>query len=80
MGSPAAPPQKVPRYTLRSETRSVLTDVTVTDREGRPVHGLKASAFHLFDDNQPQDLASFDEHTGKEATPAAPARASRPGV
>jgi VWFA-related protein len=69
-----------PGYTLRSETRSVLTDVTVTDRDGNPVRGLKASAFHIFDDDRPQDLASFEEHTAGDTAASAPVRASVPGV
>ncbi len=65
-------------FTLRSETRSVLTDVTVTDRNGNPVHGLPASAFHIFDDNRPQDIASFEEHSAPVggAADAAPAAAA----
>jgi len=50
--------------TLHTNTRIVLTDVTVTDRNGNPVPGLPASAFQIFDDNRPQTLASFDEHSG----------------
>jgi len=68
-----------PGFTLRSETRSVLTDVTVTDRNGNPVSRLPSSASHIFDDNRPQDIASFEEHTAKKessAVAAAPAAAA----
>ena len=62
--------------TLHAGTRIVLTDVTVTDRHGNPVHGLPASAFHISDNNEPEVLASFDEHTDAPFTlspaPAAP--------
>jgi len=51
-------------YTLHAETRVVLTDVTVTDAKGNPVHGLSRSAFHIFDNNKPQEVASFEEHSG----------------
>ncbi len=57
----AAPNQ--PAYTLHTNTRLVLTDVTVTDRSGNPVHNLPSSAFHIFDGSTPQDIASFEEHT-----------------
>jgi VWFA-related protein len=70
-------------YTLRSEARSVLTDVTVTDRNGEPVRGLKASAFHILDENHPQEIASFDEHdehTGGERSQFAPTLVSASGV
>ncbi len=69
-----------PGYMLRSETRTVLTDVTVADRDGNPMRGLKASAFHIFDDDRPQDLASFEEHTVGDSGGLAPVRASVPGV
>jgi VWFA-related protein len=59
-------------------TRIVLTDVTVTDAKGNPVHGLTRSDFHIFDDNHAQTLSSFVEHTqSPTATPiAAPASSS----
>jgi VWFA-related protein len=63
--------------TLHANTRIVLTDVTVTDRNGNPVHSLPASAFQIFDNNRPQTLASFDEHSGvSSAAIAAPSTAS----
>jgi VWFA-related protein len=67
-------------FTLRSETRSVLTDVTVIDRNGNPVRGLPSSAFHVFDDNRPQDIASFEEHSARDAAAAVSAPATAPGV
>ncbi len=51
-------------YTLRSSARSVITDVLVLDRAGKPVHGLPQSAFHLTDNGQAEPLASFEEHSG----------------
>jgi VWFA-related protein len=65
-------------YTLQTDTRIVLTDVTVTDAKGNPVHGLQQSAFHIFDNNHPQALASFEEHNGIPAATVLPA--STPGV
>lgn len=68
-----------PGYTFQAGTRIVLTDVTVTDRNGNPVHGLKASDFQIFDNNRPQALASFEEYT---TTPVAPIEqaSTSPGV
>jgi hypothetical protein len=54
------PADTSPTLTLHAGTRIVLTDVTVTDRHGNPVHGLPASAFHISDNNEPEVLASFD--------------------
>ncbi len=74
-GSPA----QQPGYTLQTTTRIVLTDVIVTDRKGNPVHGLRASDFQIFDNNKPQVLSSFEEHT---TTPIAPIEqaSTSPGV
>ena len=54
-------------YAFQTGTRAVLTDVTVTDAKGNPVHGLPQAAFHIFDNKQPQVIASFEEHSGKGA-------------
>jgi len=58
-------------YTIRTISRVVLTDVTVTDSKGNPVHGLPESAFRILDNNQPQTIASFEEHSGAPAPAAA---------
>lgn len=50
-------------FTFRQESRAVLVDVVVQDKSGRPINGLKREAFHLFEDNTPETLASFDFHT-----------------
>jgi VWFA-related protein len=68
-----------PGYTFRAESRVVLTDVTVLDRQGNPVHGLPASAFHIFDNKKPQTIASFEEHKSTPGTTMMPASTS-PGV
>ncbi len=65
-------PSSQPAYTLQQGTRIVLTDVTVTDESGNPVHGLPASAFHVFDNKKPQAIASFEEHAGLPAVKLVP--------
>lgn len=69
-------PAGSPTVTLQANSRIVLTDVTVTDRDGNPVHGLSQSAFHIFDDNHPQTIASFEEHTDSASTPMPAAAAN----
>jgi len=64
-------PPKQGGYVFHANTREVLTDVTVTDNDGNPVHGLSRSAFHIFDNNRPEQLESFEEHAGTQATLAA---------
>ncbi len=54
-------------YSFQTYTRVVLTDVTVTDVHGNPVHGLPQSVFRIFDNKQPQAIASFEEHAGIHA-------------
>lgn len=58
-------------YVFHSNTREVLTDVTVTDKHGNPIDGLSRSAFHMFDNGNPQQLESFEEHAGTPASVAA---------
>lgn len=65
-------------YTLHANTRVVLTDVTVTDKNGNPVHGLPKSAFRIFDNKKPQVIASFEEQAGISAAAILPD--DKPGV
>jgi VWFA-related protein len=48
-------------YTFRSKTELVLVNVTVRDRNGNPVPGLKREDFTLLEDNKPQQVLSFDQ-------------------
>jgi VWFA-related protein len=70
-----------PDYTIREYARAVLTDVTVTDRYGNPVTGLKSSDFEVSDDGAPQSISSFKAHLapGAEASESIPGNAE-PGV
>ncbi|MGC2399173.1 MAG: VWA domain-containing protein [Acidobacteriaceae bacterium] len=49
-------------YTLQVNSRVVLTDVTVTDKQGNSITGLSATDFRLLDNGKAQKLASFEEH------------------
>jgi VWFA-related protein len=44
--------------------RRITLDVVVTDRSGKPVHGLQQQDFTLFDDKKPQAILSFREAVG----------------
>lgn len=55
-------------YVFHSNTREVLTDVTVTDKHGNPIDGLSRSAFHIFDNGHQQQLESFEAHAGAPAS------------
>ena len=57
-------------YTLHTNVREVVTDVTVTDHNGNPVHGLSESAFRIFEDGKPQRVGTFSEHTERDSNTA----------
>ncbi len=44
---------------VRIETQLVSVPAIVTDRTGRPLTGLKASDFQVFEDGRPQKIANF---------------------
>jgi VWFA-related protein len=47
--------------TFKSTTRVVLVDMVVTDRNGKPVHDLKAQDFSVLDGGKAQRIVAFDE-------------------
>src|SRR3984885_790034 len=47
-------------YTFHAESDLVLVNVTVRDRSGNFVRGLKPSDFTILEDNKPQKVVSFD--------------------
>ena len=54
---PAAPPVQRERYSAAAT--AILVDVVVRDRNGRPMLGLNAGDFELFEDGVRQKLGSF---------------------
>jgi VWFA-related protein len=50
--------------TFRSNSRLVVVDVVVTDRNDQPVPGLHKEDFQVLEDGQPQSVRFFEEHTG----------------
>lgn len=72
---PTAPlPQQPPLPTIKVDTRLTVVNVTVTDKYGQPVHGLKQSDFIIKEDGKAQPIRNFDEFSANHpaATPAAP--------
>ncbi|HEY3975296.1 MAG TPA: VWA domain-containing protein [Candidatus Sulfotelmatobacter sp.] len=47
-------------YTFRVQSDLVLVNVTVRDKNGNPVLGLKPEDFTILEDNKPQKISSFD--------------------
>jgi VWFA-related protein len=58
-------------YVLKAESPLVILDVVVTDKKGRPVHGLKASDFTVLEKDQKMTLQSFEEYRADQSPPPA---------
>src|SRR5690348_11402650 len=50
-----------PNYTIRSEARLVLLDVSVRDSHGALVAGLPKDSFHVTENGAPQPITVFDQ-------------------
>ena len=64
----ATPP--VTRFSACAEVRVAEIEVFVTDRQGRPVHGLTAADFRLYQDGERVEISNFyavREEGGPEA-------------
>jgi VWFA-related protein len=57
-------PAPTPGPSIKVESRIVVVDVVVTDKQGQSVPGLRKHDFHLSEDGGPQIVASFEEHKG----------------
>jgi VWFA-related protein len=66
-----APATPAPIATIKATAQLVVVDVVVTDKDRRPVHGLKATDFTLTDDNTPQTIGHFEEHSALTLADAA---------
>jgi VWFA-related protein len=53
-------PQEQGGFTLRVQSELVLVNVTVRDKNGNFVTGLKPENFTILEDNKPQKIGSFD--------------------
>ena len=52
-----------PETTLKVNSRAVLVDVIVTDKNGNPVKGLKQGDFRVLEQGKKQSISYFEEHT-----------------
>jgi VWFA-related protein len=60
--APVAPAQAESTATIKTTARFVIVDVLVTDKSGKPVHGLKAQDLVVTEDGKPQRIVGFEEH------------------
>ena len=58
--------------TLSAGTQLVVVDISVQDRAGNPIHGLKQSDFIVSESKSPQLIKTFDEHTAANAATKTP--------
>jgi VWFA-related protein len=56
----AAGQQPQPQPTFTTSSNLVIVDVTVRDKSGRPIDGLKPTDFAVFEDGKPQKIAVFE--------------------
>ncbi len=49
---------------IKAESRIVVVDIVVTDKQGQSVAGLSKEDFHISEDGDSQIVTSFDEHKG----------------
>ena len=79
--SPAQDSQPSPTTTIYTQAKLVVLDVTVQDKDGHPIHGLKREDFTISENRKPQTVISFDEHTADSpVTPAPPMPPQPAGV
>ena len=71
----AQPASDAPRIAASAEVSILGIDVVVTDRNGKPVHGLTAADFELLHGGKPVVITNFHEERREEtsALPGAPA-------
>jgi VWFA-related protein len=58
--SAAAPSEQQSDYLIHVQSELVLVNVTVRDKNGKFVQGLKPENFTILEDNKPQKVISFD--------------------
>src|SRR5271167_3890084 len=56
----ASPSQQQSDYVFHAESDLVLVNVTVKDKSGKFVPGMKPEDFTILEDNKPQKIVSFD--------------------
>jgi VWFA-related protein len=73
----ALPSQQQSEYVFHVQTDLVLVNVTVRDKNGQFVQGLKPEDFTILEDNKPQKVVSFDVEN-VDAAPALDVTQAKP--
>ena len=77
-GFSAAQQQTAAAPTLKVYSRETFVDVTVTDAQGRPVHGLTRDDFTVLEDGAKMEPDSFAEYRSDAPVPEAAAKEKLP--
>jgi VWFA-related protein len=75
--SAESPSQQQSDYVFRTGSKLVLVNVTVRDKSGKFVQGLKPEDFTILEDNKPQKVVSFDVEN-VDAVPASEVAQANP--
>jgi VWFA-related protein len=73
----ASPSQQQSDYVFHAESELVLVNVTVRDKSGQFVPGMKPEDFTILEDNKPQKIVSFDVEN-VDAVPALDVAQAKP--
>jgi len=73
----ASPAQQPTEYVFHAESDLVLVNVTVRDKTGKFVPGMKPDNFTILEDNKPQKIVSFDVEN-VDAVPALDVAQAKP--
>jgi VWFA-related protein len=63
-------PNQTQPTTIRTKAKLVIVDVTVTGKDGQPVHNLKREDFTVLESGKPQTINAFEEHVALSASDA----------
>jgi len=74
---PSRAAQKSPPPALKTQSNLVRIDVEVTDKSGKPIKGLRADQFTVYDDGKAQPISVFS-YSDIEGMETASAESSRP--
>ena len=74
------PPAQTPQATFRSTTRLIVQTITVKDKNGNTVEGLKKEDFSVTEDGQPQEVAFVEFQRVQPNADATAVTASKPTV
>ena len=70
--SASVPPKSDSIPTFRASSKLVLVDIVASDKNGKFVHGLKATDFSVTEDGKPQRISGFSAHVSETVTNVPP--------